>query len=94
LQLLMAACQQMPLLFLSVLQGMVSFGHPAFCEPWVLLNRMRSSASSPVQQSYIKLPACRDGWSLIGFLSSFLLFVDLFDIHAERHSLVFAFLSP
>lgn len=63
LQLLMAACQQVPLLFLSVLQGMVGFSHAALCEPGVLLDRMRSSTSSPVQQSYIKLPACRDSWS-------------------------------
>jgi len=79
---------------LAAADGCLSADAAPLPEPWVLLNWMRSSASSPVQQSYIKLPACRDGWSLIGFLSSFLLFVDLFDIHAERHSLVFAFLSP
>ena len=66
LQLLMAACQQVALLFLSMLQGMVGFSHATLCEPWVLLNWMCSSASSPVQQSYIKLPACRDNWFLIG----------------------------
>ncbi len=64
LQLLMAACQQVALLFLGMLQGMVGFGHATLCEPWVLLDWMRSSASSPVQQSYIKLPVCRDNWSL------------------------------
>lgn len=37
LQLLMAAGQQMPLLFLSMPQSMVSLYHAAFCQPWILL---------------------------------------------------------
>ena len=57
LKLLVAAGQQVPLLFLGMPQSMVCLHHTTFSQPGVVLQGPRASASSPFQQCNVELPA-------------------------------------